>query len=151
MNDRIFKPGEFAKMLNVSVKTLQRWDKSGVLLANRTKTNRRYYTYEQYLNVVSNKRTIVYLSQTEISKKALNDFLSSLKENGVKEPVVIKDESFSDGFKRSNWQSLLESCIRKEIDTIYIGSELDLPESGLVYYEKFFEMADVNLKTIKKG
>ena len=36
-------------MLNVSVKTLQRWDREKTLIANRTLTNRRYYTYDQYL------------------------------------------------------------------------------------------------------
>jgi len=44
-----YKPKEFAKLLNVSVKTLQRWDREKILVANRTPTNRRYYTYNQYL------------------------------------------------------------------------------------------------------
>lgn len=44
-----YKPSEFAESINVSVKTLQRWDNEGVLKAYRTPTNRRYYTYEQYL------------------------------------------------------------------------------------------------------
>ena len=41
------KPSEAAKILNVSVKTLQRWDRDNILNANRTPTNRRYYTEEQ--------------------------------------------------------------------------------------------------------
>ena len=40
---------EFVELLNVSVITLQRWDNKGKLKAFRTPTNRRYYTYEQYL------------------------------------------------------------------------------------------------------
>ncbi|EPB9404682.1 helix-turn-helix domain-containing protein [Clostridium perfringens] len=44
-----YKPKEFAELLNVSVITLKRWDKDGKLKAFRTTTNRRYYTYEQYL------------------------------------------------------------------------------------------------------
>lgn len=44
-----YKPKEFAELLGVSVKTLQRWDREGTLTANRTPTNRRYYTYKQYL------------------------------------------------------------------------------------------------------
>ena len=31
------------------VKTLQRWDREGILKAKRTPTDRRYYTYDQYL------------------------------------------------------------------------------------------------------
>lgn len=44
-----YKPKDFAELLNVSVKTLQRWDREGILKAKRTPTNRRYYTYNQYL------------------------------------------------------------------------------------------------------
>ena len=44
-----YKPKDFAELIGVSVKTLQRWDREGVLKANRTPTNRRYYTYNQYL------------------------------------------------------------------------------------------------------
>lgn len=45
---KIYKIGEFARMLNVSVMTLQRWDNAGRLKAKRTPTNKRYYTSEQY-------------------------------------------------------------------------------------------------------
>ena len=44
-----YKPKDFAELLGVSVKTLQRWDREGILKADRTPTDRRYYTYDQYL------------------------------------------------------------------------------------------------------
>ena len=44
-----YKPKDFAELLGVSVKTLQRWDREGTLKANRTPTDRCYYTYDQYL------------------------------------------------------------------------------------------------------
>ena len=44
-----YKPKDFAELLGVSVKTLQRWDREGILKANRTPTDRHYYTYDQYL------------------------------------------------------------------------------------------------------
>ena len=52
MIDKIYKPKEFAELIGVSVKTLQRWDKKGLLVAYRTPTNRRYYTHEQYLEYI---------------------------------------------------------------------------------------------------
>ena len=59
-----YKPKDFAELLGVSVKTLQRWDREGILKANRTPTDRRYYTYDQYLqfkgiNTESDNRQIV--------------------------------------------------------------------------------------------
>jgi predicted site-specific integrase-resolvase len=39
-------PAQFAKRVNVSVKTIQKWDRLGILPAKRTITNRRYYPDE---------------------------------------------------------------------------------------------------------
>lgn len=41
---RNYKPNEFAKITGVSVKTLQKWDREGRLMAYRTPSGRRYYT-----------------------------------------------------------------------------------------------------------
>ena len=59
-----YKPKDFVELLGVSVKTLQCWDGEGTLKANRTPTNRRYYTYDQYLqfkgiNIENDKRQVV--------------------------------------------------------------------------------------------
>jgi hypothetical protein len=43
-----YKPKEFAAMLGVTVKTLQRWDNDDKLKAYRNPKNRRYYKREQY-------------------------------------------------------------------------------------------------------
>jgi len=42
----MYTPAQFAKKVNVSVKTIQKWDRLGILPAKRTIANRRYYTDE---------------------------------------------------------------------------------------------------------
>ena len=49
---KIYKPKEFSELINKSVNTLQRWDRTGILIAHRTPTNRRYYTLEDYNKVM---------------------------------------------------------------------------------------------------
>lgn len=44
-----YKPKDFAELLGVSVKTLQRWDRENILKAKRTPTDRRYYTSEDII------------------------------------------------------------------------------------------------------
>lgn len=44
---RTYKIGDFAKLIGVSVATLQRWDREGRLKAYRSPTGRRYYLREQ--------------------------------------------------------------------------------------------------------
>ncbi len=51
-----YKPQKFANLLGCSVKTLQRWDREGVLTANRTATGLRDYTHDQYLEHLGLKR-----------------------------------------------------------------------------------------------
>lgn len=55
-NMSMLKLKETAKILNVHVKTLQRWDRQGIFKAKRTPTNRRYYT-EQMIEVFMNGET----------------------------------------------------------------------------------------------
>ena len=50
--NKIYKPNEFGKMIGRTVNTLQRWDREGILKAHRTPTNRRYYTEEDYYNIM---------------------------------------------------------------------------------------------------
>ncbi|WP_297521156.1 MerR family transcriptional regulator [uncultured Clostridium sp.] len=47
MKNNNYKFNEFAGLLNVSVRTLHRWDNDGILKIFRMPTDRRYYTYEQ--------------------------------------------------------------------------------------------------------
>jgi putative resolvase len=47
--EKMYSVSQFAALLGKSVKTLQRWDKAGILKAYRTPTNQRYYTHSQYL------------------------------------------------------------------------------------------------------
>ena len=53
-----YKPKDFSELLGVNVKTLQRWDRENILKAKRTSTDRRYYTYDQYLEITDLENTI---------------------------------------------------------------------------------------------
>lgn len=78
-----YKPKDFSKLLNVSVKTLQRWDNSGILKAHRSPTNRRYYTYDQYLvfkgiKKDDNDREIVINENLSSQEELVQDIISML-------------------------------------------------------------------------
>ena len=72
-----YRLNEFAKLINRSVKTLQKWDRFGKLKAYRTATNRRYYTHDQDLeymglaqnDALSKKKVIVYYRVSSASQK----------------------------------------------------------------------------------
>ena len=77
-----YKPKDFAELLGVSVKTLQRWDREGTLKANRTPTDRRYYTYDQYIED--------YGSGLNYNRKKWNELLDEVMEQKIK-TIIVKD------------------------------------------------------------
>jgi len=76
---KILKPFEVAKQLNVSVKTLQRWDREGILEAERTPTDRRYYTQEQIYNYMNKSEDVSDMNRNFYEE--LNDQIGYLEED----------------------------------------------------------------------
>ena len=92
-----YKPKDFAELLGVSVKTLQRWDREGILKANRTPTNRRYYTYDQYLqfkgiNTENDNRQIVIYARvsTRNQKEDLQNKVTIIPPFCKPKAIIIK-------------------------------------------------------------
>lgn len=46
----ILKPKDVADRLGITTRTLQTWDRKGILKAKRSPTNRRFYTEDQIKN-----------------------------------------------------------------------------------------------------
>lgn len=80
-----YSPCKFAALVGVSVRTLQRWDLEGVLIAYRNPKGRRYYTHEQYLSYTGrlpnrNEANEVYFKVTGTSQKVVTRaHINSLK------------------------------------------------------------------------
>jgi hypothetical protein len=71
----MLKPNQAAERLNVSVKTLQKWDREGILKAYRTPTDRRYYTEDQIDKILEKNDGLIIpdgeFSYDELVLKAL--------------------------------------------------------------------------------
>ena len=87
--EKTYNVSEAAKKIEVSVKTLQRWDRDGKLVASRTPSNRRYYTDSQLKEVLNmeddnmeRSTYIITLGTTE--EKAINKYYHTLLQLGDK-------------------------------------------------------------------
>lgn len=150
MRESVYKIGEFAELLNVSTRTLRRWDEKGILVAKRTGTNHRFYTHEQYLEFISDKKEVVYLSKNQslLTDSELSNLVRNLKK-GKTTPIIIKDTSEEDGFQREKWGQLLEDCLGEKISAIYVYNEEDLPRNGLECYKKILERLNAEVKVLE--
>jgi hypothetical protein len=72
MEEKVYSPRQFGKLIGRSVATLQRWDRQGILSAYRSPTNRRFYTHSQYLaylGITPVEMSIEHASETSITNK----------------------------------------------------------------------------------
>ena len=139
---------EMAKRLNVSVKTLQRWDREGILVAKRTPTDRRYYTEDQYLEYIgsstkSKRKTIAYVRVSSANQKDdLRNQITFIR-NYVNAKGEILDDVIEDvgsglNYNRKHWNDLLLNQIPKgEIEKIYITYKDRFVRFGFDGFERF--------------
>lgn len=139
---------EMAKRLNVSVKTLQRWDREGILIAKRTPTDRRYYTEDQYLEYIgsstkSKRKTIAYVRVSSANQKDdLRNQITFIR-NYVNAKGEILDDVIEDvgsglNYNRKHWNDLLLNQIPKgEIEKIYITYKDRFVRFGFDWFERF--------------
>lgn len=145
-----YKPKDFAELLGVSVKTLQRWDRAGILKANRTPTNRRYYTYDQYLQfrgiqTENDIRDVVIYARvsTRNQKDDLKNQVEFLKQFCNSKGMIVSQciEEFGSGlnYNRKKWNKLLEEVMENKIKIIVISNKDRFIRFGYDWFEKFCE------------
>ena len=150
-----YKPQEFAEMIGVSVKTLQRWDKEGKLKAYRTPTDRRYYTHKQYVDYMGdsnskNGKTVIYTRvSTSNQKYDLNNQVEFLKQFANARGIIV-DEVFEDigsglNYNRKKWNKLIEDCMLGLIKTVIIAHKDRFIRFGFDWFERFLKSNGVEI------
>lgn len=145
-----YKPKDFAELLGVSVKTLQRWDRDGILKANRTPTDRRYYTYGQYLQfkgiqTENDIRDIVIYARvsTRNQKDGLQNQVEFLRQFCNAKGIIVNQciEDFGSGlnYNRKKWNKLLDDVMENKIKTIVVTNKDRFIRFGYEWFEKFCE------------
>ena len=147
-NITIYKPKDFAELLGVSVKTLQRWDREGTLKANRTPTDRRYYTYNQYLQFKGintengNRQTVIYARvSTRNQKDDLQNQVTFLRQFCNAKGIIVDQyiEEYGSGldYNRIKWNQLLDEVMEQKIKTIIVTHKDRFVRFGYDWFEKF--------------
>lgn len=151
----MMKPKEMAERLGVTVRTLQIWDKKGIIKAYRTPTNRRYYTEEQYLeytgqSLQSKRLNVAYARASNNSQKDdLKNQISFIRQYVNAKGVILDDTITEIGsgldYNRKKWNELLEKVMQNEIDTIYITYKDRFVRFGYEWFERLCKMHDTKI------
>lgn len=146
---KTYKIGEFAKELNLSVKTLQNWDKSGFLKAYRNPSNQRFYTEEQLISILkqpeeekTNKKVIGYCRvSTSKQKESLDNQIQYLRDYTNAKGIIL-EEVYTDigsgiNYNRKNFNKILEEVENQEISQIYVTYKDRFVRFGFDWFNDF--------------
>jgi len=147
--EHTYSPQEFGKLIGRTTNTLQKWDRRGILKANRSPTNRRYYTHDQYLvyrGLVAQEQglTIVYTRVSAVAQKS--DLANQMKalEAYCQQHTITVDEWLSDigsglNYKRKQFNRLMELIELGQVRRLLLAHRDRLVRFGYDYFEAFCE------------
>lgn len=144
---------EFARLIGVSTRTLQRWDYTGRLVADRTPTNRRQYTDKHLAQVrgtarhKARRQTVVYYRVSSAGQKAdLHNQRQMLEQfcagRGVAVDEWIEEVGGGLNFKRKRFLEIMDRIIAGDIETLVIAHKDRLARFGYGLIEHLCEVAN---------
>lgn len=152
----IYTLAEFARLIGVSTRTLQRWDYTGRLIADRTPTNRRQYTDKHLAQVrgltraADQRQVVVYRRVSSAGQKAdllnqrqmLEQFCAG---RGLAVDEWIEEVGGGLNFKRKRFLEIMDRVIAGDIQTLIIAHKDRLARFGYGLIEHLCEVANCQL------
>lgn len=146
----MWKIGEFAHRIGVSVSTLRRWESEGRLIPERTLGNQRIYTeahIAQARNLHSEKvpdKVVIYCRVSSSGQKedlsrqilAMEQFCLS---QGVAITEVVSEIGGGLNFKRPKFLKIIQSAIAGEIRFLYLAHKDRLCRFGFELVEQILQ------------
>lgn len=160
-----YKTGEVAKLLCVTNRTIQNYDRDGKLKVCRTENNRRCIMRSDLLefldkhnllydDIAFEKRDIIYARVSshdqqdhgDLDRQAL--FLIENTEN-LKNVLVLKEVGSGLNDNRKQLQKLLTMVCNNEVNKVYITYKDRLTRFGYHYLETMFSAHGVEIVVVK--
>jgi predicted site-specific integrase-resolvase len=145
--DNTYSPKEFGKLIGRTTNTLQKWDRQGILEAQRSPTNRRYYTHDQYLQyrgLVAQEQglTIVYSRVSGVAQKPdlvnqINALETYCKQQSIKVDEWMSDIGSGLNYTRKQFNRLMEMIELGQVRRLVIAHRDRLVRFGYDYFEAF--------------
>lgn len=158
-----YKPGEVAKMLGVTPRTILRYkDANELKMTLDEEHNRWYMSKEDLISLLRKKNLLVeeepqvfpaiYARVSSHDQKKHGDLDRQIeyledycKRKGVYDFVVFSDVGSGLNTKRSGLNSLIDAVLNNNISEVYITYRDRLTRFGFEYLEKFFKHFGVHI------
>lgn len=160
-----YRTGEAAKILGITTRTIQNYDKLGKLKVHRTEGNRRVIMREDIIAYLNEKGLIYDDSNTELcdviyvrvssnAQKLQGDLDRQalfLIENGkdIQNPIILKEVGSGLNDKRKQLEKLLTMVGNHEVRNVYITYKDRLTRFGYYYLETLFNACGTKIIVVK--
>lgn len=148
---RQYRPGELAKLLGVTSKTLSRWEADGKIESSRTDGGQRRYIYseiDQKIIQKEGKKKVIYARVS--SRKQQTDLERQVALLKHKYPTheVITDIGSGINFKRRGLITLLDRVIAGDISQVVVAHKDRLTRFGFDLFEHIFNRFGVRMEVV---
>ena len=155
------RPGEFAKRIGVSVKTLHRWDETGKLPAKRTPSGHRYYLESDLAialgqeKIKPSRKTVVYTRVSSSAQKPeLQNQVLAMEQFCLGKGLIV-DEWISEvggglDFKRRKFLKLISSILSGEVETLVVAHKDRLCRFAYDFVEYLAEVNDCSIIVVNQ-
>jgi putative resolvase len=152
--------GEAARALGVSVKTIQRWDKAGLLPVIRTATNQRRIPVDAVERIRKTSgqtlRCAIYARVSSAKQELMGNLTRQVerlqqvaKERDYQVVVLIAEQASSLNERRRGVKRLFQLIDQQEIDVVLLEYPDRLVRFGFGYLEEAFRWKQVRLEVVE--
>jgi len=152
--------GEAARALGVSVKTIQRWDKAGLLPVTRTVTNQRRIPVDAVHHLLKAQgkslRCAIYARVSSAKQEQEGNLTRQVerlqqvaRERGYQVVALIAEQASSLNEKRKGMKRLLTLIDQQAIDLVLIEYPDRLVRFGFGYLEEAFRWRQVRIDVVE--
>ena len=157
--------GEVAALLNIHVKTIQRWDREGIFKCERTHTNRRVINRDSLISILNDrgllfndinnsKIDVIYARVSSHEQKTKGDLdrqVAFLVESvsDLKNPLILAEVGSGLNNKRKKLLQLIDLVFKRQVDRIFITYRDRLTRFGFNYLEAICSYQGVKIVVVK--
>lgn len=156
-----YTTGDVAKLFNVTPRTIQQWDREGLIGFDRTLTNRRKVSKEKLIAYLKTrnmfyeeegkeKKDIIYArvsTQGQVKQGDLDRQVSYIISQipDLRNLVVLKETGSGLNSKRKKIQQLIRMIMNDEVNRIFVTYKERLTRFGFEYIETICNMKGVEI------
>ena len=160
-----YTAGEVAKLLGVHIKTVQGWDRDGLITFNRTHTNRRVINRDELIRLLNDrgmlfndettqKIDVIYARVSSHEQKVKGDLdrqVSFLAQEvkDLKNPLVLSEVGSGLNDKRKKLHQLLDMVMQGKVDRVFVTYRDRLTRFGFNYLEKICNYHNTKIIVVK--